>query len=80
MNEMIDQDWRDRIVIDPAIHHDDPCIRGTRVPVSVLISSLAEGDSVEQLLQSFPQLTHEDIQAAVRWSANKSTRAKHGDL
>lgn len=80
MNEMIDQDWRDRIVIDPAIHHGDPCIRGTRVPVSVLVASLAEGDSIEQLLQSFPQLTHEDIQAAVRWSAKKPTRAKHGDL
>ena len=64
MNEMIDQDWRDRIVIDPAIHHGDPCIRGTRVPVSVLISSLTEGDSVEQLLQSYPELTREDIQAA----------------
>ena len=64
MNEMIDQDWRDRIVIAPAIHHGDPCIRGTRVPVSVLISSLTEGDSVEQLLQSYPELTREDIQAA----------------
>ena len=33
--------WRDRIIIDPEIHHGDPCIKGTRVPVSVIAGSLA---------------------------------------
>lgn len=44
--------WRDRIVIDPAIHHGDPCIRGTRVPVSVIAGSLADGDTPEQFAKS----------------------------
>jgi uncharacterized protein (DUF433 family) len=41
-------DWRDRISsIDPRIHHGRPCIRGTRVPVSVIIGSIADGDTPE---------------------------------
>jgi uncharacterized protein (DUF433 family) len=35
--------WRERIVIDPAIHHGEPCITGTRVPVSVIVGSVADG-------------------------------------
>jgi len=56
--------WRDRIVIDPDIHHGDPCIKGTRVPVSVIAGSLADGDTQEELLAAYPQLTSEDIRAA----------------
>lgn len=74
MTEKIGQDWRDRILIDPAIYHGDPCIRGTRVPVSVLVASVAEGDSVEQLLQSYPQLKREDIQAALHFAAEAVNR------
>lgn len=62
-------DWRDRIVIDPAIHHGDPCIKGTRVPVSVIAGSLADGDTPEQLLQAYPQLTLDDIRAALKFAA-----------
>ena len=61
--------WRERIVIDPGIHHGVPCIKGTRVPVSVLVSSIADGDSVADLLAAYPQLTEEDIQAALEFSA-----------
>ena len=53
--------WRDRITVDPAVHHGEPVIRGTRVSVSVLIGSLAEGDSIDQLLASYPQLTRDDV-------------------
>ncbi len=56
--------WRDRIVIDPEIHHGDPCIKGTRVPVSVIAGSLADGDTKEQILAAYPQLTAEDVRAA----------------
>jgi len=61
--------WRDRIVIDPDIHHGDPCIKGTRVPVSVIAGSLADGDTQEELLAAYPQLTSEDIRAALRFAA-----------
>jgi uncharacterized protein (DUF433 family) len=64
-----DLDWRKRIVIDPAIHHGDPCIAGTRVPVSVIVGSIAEGDSFEVVLKSYPQLAREDIQAALFFAA-----------
>ena len=62
-------DWRGRIRIDPTVHHGDPCITGTRVPVSVIVGSVAEGDSWEQILGSYPQLKREDIQAALLYAA-----------
>jgi uncharacterized protein (DUF433 family) len=43
-------DWRKRIAVDPNIHHGDPCIAGTRVPVSVIVGSIAAGDSIDQVL------------------------------
>jgi uncharacterized protein (DUF433 family) len=66
--------WRERIQIDPAIHHGDPCIVGTRIPVSVIVGSVAEGDSWEQILKSYPQLKREDIQAALLYAAEAVNR------
>lgn len=62
-------DWRDRISIDPRIHHGKPCIKGTRVPASVIVGTIAEGHSPERVLQSWPQLTMEDVTAAL-WFAS----------
>ena len=59
-------DWRDRIVINPAIHHGDPCIKGTRVPLSVIVGSIADGDTFEQVLDVYPHLTADDIRGALR--------------
>lgn len=67
--------WRDRIVIDPRIHHGVPCINGTRVPVCVLVGSLADGDSIGDLLAAYPHLTEEDIQAALRFAAEAVNHA-----
>lgn len=67
-------DWRKRIQIDPAVHHGDPCITGTRVPVSVIVGSVADGDTFEEVLASYPQLTREDIQAALRFAAEAVNR------
>ncbi len=61
--------WRERIVIDPAIHHGVPCIKGTRVPVSMLVGSVADGDSVSVLLAAYPHLTEVDIHAASKFAA-----------
>ena len=61
--------WRDRIVIDPLIHHGEPIIKGTRVSLSVVVGSIADGDSVEQIIASYPQLSREDIRAALRYAA-----------
>jgi uncharacterized protein (DUF433 family) len=61
--------WRTRIRIDPTIHHGEPCIAGTRVPVSVIVGSVAEGDTWDQILASYPQLQREDIQSALLYAA-----------
>ena len=55
-----------RIVIDPAICHGKPVIRGTRMPVSLVVGSLAGGMSFEQLRQEY-DLTVEDIRAALKY-------------
>ncbi len=67
--------WRERIVIDPAIHHGDPCIKGTRVPVSVIAGSLADGDTPEQVIKAYPQLTMDDIRAALKFAAEAVSNA-----
>lgn len=67
-------EWRKRISIDPAVHHGDPCITGTRVPVSVLVGSIADGDSFEQIIRSYPQLTLEDLRTALYFAAEAVNR------
>jgi uncharacterized protein (DUF433 family) len=67
--------WRDRVVIDPRIHHGKPCIKGTRVPVSVIVGSIAEGNTVERIIDSWPQLNAEDITAALRFAAALAAEA-----
>jgi uncharacterized protein (DUF433 family) len=49
------------ISIDPAIMSGKPCFRGTRVPVAVLFENLADGLSVEDILESWPSLNREDV-------------------
>ena len=66
--------WHERISIDPTVHHGDPCISGSRVPVSVVVGSIADGDTFEQVLASYPQLTREDIQAALHYAAEAVNR------
>jgi uncharacterized protein (DUF433 family) len=68
-------DWRERIVIDPAIHHGVPCIKGTRVPVSVLVGSIADGDTMSDLLAAYPHLTDADIHAALKFAAEAVNHA-----
>jgi uncharacterized protein (DUF433 family) len=68
-------DWRERIVIDPAIHNGVPCIKGTRVPVSVLVSSIADGDSISDLLGAYRHLTEMDIHSALKFAAEAVNHA-----
>ena len=75
--------WRERISIDPRIHHGKPCIKGTRVPVSVIVGSIADGDTPERIIDAWPQLTAEDITAALKFAAvavgSADLVALHGD-
>ena len=65
---MNDETWRQRIVCDPQLHHGEPCIRGTRIAVSVLVASLADL-AMDELLVQYAQLTREDVQAALYYAA-----------
>jgi uncharacterized protein (DUF433 family) len=65
---MIEKDWRSRVVCDPELHHGEPCIKGTRVPVSILVASLAEMTRGE-LLKEYPQLTPADLKSALLYAA-----------
>jgi len=64
--------WRERISINPNICHGKPCIKGTRIWVSLILDFLASGDSIEDILREYPHLTREDIQACIAYGAEAS--------
>ena len=64
------EQWRERIEVAPDLHHGDPCIKGTRIPVSMIMGSLADGMTPEEIQEAYPQLTIEDIQAALAYGAD----------
>ncbi len=60
---------RERIVIDPKIMGGKPVIRGTRMPVYFVLELLACGWSIDDILREYPQLTREDVLAAIEYAA-----------
>ncbi len=61
--------YADRFVRDPKFCGGETVFKGTRVPLRTVLSSLADGDSIETLLAEFPTLTKEDIWAAIAFAA-----------
>jgi uncharacterized protein (DUF433 family) len=61
-----------RISVDPNICFGKPCIRGTRIWVSFVLDLLANGTTIEEVLTEYPQLTKEDIHAAIAYGAEMS--------
>ena len=59
-----------RITINPNVHHGQACIRGTRIAVSQIVRMLANGDSTEDLVRTYPSLEREDISAALQYAAD----------
>jgi uncharacterized protein (DUF433 family) len=59
----------DRIAIDPQICFGKPCIKGTRIWVSLILDFLASGESEAQILAAYPQLEPDDIRAALAYAA-----------
>ena len=66
---MQNQEILQRISSDPDICHGKPCIKGTRIPVYLIVSLVAEGESVDSIIQDYPSLTPEDIKAAISYAA-----------
>jgi uncharacterized protein (DUF433 family) len=59
----------DRIVIDPAVLCGKPVIRGTRLAVEFVVGLLGQGWSVEQVLDNYPGLTRQDVQACLEYAS-----------
>ena len=60
------------ISVDPNICFGKPCIRGTRIWVSLILDFLASGMTIDELLKEYPQLTEESIRAAIAYGAEMS--------
>ena len=61
--------WQEHITVDPNVCHGKACIRGTRVMVSVVLDNLAAGQSVDEILESYPSLSEIGVQAAIAYAA-----------
>lgn len=57
------------MVSNPNICHGKPCFKGTRILVSTILDSLAEGISLDKLIEEYPPLNREDIQEAIRYAS-----------
>ena len=73
------EDWKKRISIDPNVCHGKPCIKGTRIWVSLIVDNLAAGSSEEEILEAYPSLSREDIRAALAFAAEMA-RERYVDI
>ncbi|MFQ5820956.1 MAG: DUF433 domain-containing protein [Candidatus Heimdallarchaeota archaeon] len=64
------EDWKEKISSQINICHGKVCIKGTRVMVSVILDSLAEGMTEEEILQEYPSLKKGDVQIAIQYAAS----------
>lgn len=59
---------RERIELDPRVCNGKPVIKGTRIPITVILEQLAEGETWDSILSGYPELTREDIHAALHYA------------
>lgn len=64
----MEKELRKRIVVDPKIMVGKPIIRGTRIPVDAIIKRIAEGMTVKEVLEDYPNLKEGDVKAALKYS------------
>jgi uncharacterized protein (DUF433 family) len=67
--EYLRMPWQEHITVNPSVMHGKACVRGTRIPVAVVLANLADGLSPEEIIRSYPSLTHDAIQAALAYAA-----------
>lgn len=68
--------FRERITRDPAVLGGKPVIRGMRIPVSLVVDFVAAGSTVEEILDAYPALTAEDIEAALSYAKAEAKRSE----
>jgi uncharacterized protein (DUF433 family) len=76
---MNDQEIERRIHRDPAILVGKPVIRGTRIPVSLILNYIEHGHTVEELIDDYPDLTEKDIEAALAYAKRQADLLEVGD-
>ena len=62
-------EWKEHIVVNPDILVGKPIIKGTRISVELLLDRFADGWSYDDILEAYPHLTREQVQAAVAFAA-----------
>jgi uncharacterized protein (DUF433 family) len=62
-------DWREHIKVDPQVMHGTACLRGTRIPVSVVLDNVAAGETPQRIVEQYPSLKAEHIAAALAYAA-----------
>jgi uncharacterized protein (DUF433 family) len=65
------QDIMERIVVDPKILAGKPVIKGTRISVALILNLLAHGKNDAGIIEEYPELTREDIKAAIKYAASQ---------
>ena len=66
--------YRDRIVMDPEIMVGKPTVRGTRIPVELVLKRLAQDLDLQSLFESYPRLTEDDVKACLEFAEAKVRR------
>ena len=66
----------DRIELNPRVCNGKPVIKGTRIPVSVILEQIAEGESWADLLSGYPELEKDDIKAALLYARESLDHAE----
>jgi len=66
--DSVEKEWHEEITIDPALQGGRPVLKGTRMPVEIVVGSLAGGMSVEEVCDEY-YLTEEQVRAALRYAA-----------
>lgn len=65
--------YQERIVRDPKICGGQPTIKGTRIPVRVILGYLAHGETIQAIVREFPSLTEDDVRAVIAFAATSAS-------
>ena len=71
--------YRDRIIQDPKILVGKPVVRGTRIPVELVLAKLARNPDLDELFADYPRLTREDVQACLEYAQKLVEKTKKAD-
>jgi uncharacterized protein (DUF433 family) len=77
---MTDQELRERITIDPRVMVGQPCIRGTRLTVRLILNLLAHGATHDEIFEDYPRLTPDDISACLLYTVDLLERTSPASL